>query len=451
MNDVLLSLSKNAGARSLVTRLGLPVPMPEPLRRARDAWSVRELDGLAALVLGAGDAPLRAAAREALAAIGANLPDADAPLERVHALVLDATQLARVEELGQLYEALAPRVGQLARSGRVVVIGRPASEAKSAETAAVRAALEGFTRSLAKEIGRKGATANLLVVAQGAEDRIAMPLRFLASPRSAFVTAQPLVVSGVASGAADARVARALDGKVALVTGAARGIGAATARQLAAEGAHVVCLDRPEDEDEALRVVREIGGSALLTDLSDPAAPGRIEAGIRDAHGGLDIVVHNAGITRDRTLAKMSRRLWDQAIDVNLGAVVHVTDRLAEKLLRPGGRVVVLSSVAGIAGNVGQTNYAASKAGVAAWARALAPLLATRGVTVNAVAPGFIETRLTAAIPLMIREGGRRLSALGQGGLPEDVAAAITFLALPGAQGVTGQVLRVCGGALIGA
>jgi 3-oxoacyl-[acyl-carrier protein] reductase len=136
---------------------------------------------------------------------------------------------------------------------------------------------------------------------------------------------------------------------------------------------------------------------------------------------------------------------------VNLAAVVRITDALLPKALRDGGRVVCLSSVSGIAGNVGQTNYSASKAALIGYVDALATQVAPRGITANAIAPGFIETRMTAAIPMVIREAGRRLSALGQGGLPEDVAQAITFLASPGAQGITGTTLRVCGGALIGA
>jgi 3-oxoacyl-[acyl-carrier protein] reductase len=132
----------------------------------------------------------------------------------------------------------------------------------------------------------------------------------------------------------------------------------------------------------------------------------------------------------------MKPELWDQTLGVNLVAVTRITDALVAPtqsggVLRDGGRVICLSSVAGIAGNMGQTNYAASKAGIIGFVRALAPRLASRGITVNAVAPGFIETRLTAAIPLMIREVGRRLSALGQGGLPEDIGELVTFLASP--------------------
>jgi 3-oxoacyl-[acyl-carrier protein] reductase len=146
----------------------------------------------------------------------------------------------------------------------------------------------------------------------------------------------------------------------------------------------------------------------------------------------------------------MKPEVWDQVLDINLGAVVRTTAAI-EPLLRDNGRIVCLSSIAGIAGNMGQTNYAASKGGIIAFVRAKSAELASRGVTVNAVAPGFIETRMTAAIPVAIREVARRLSALGQGGQPEDVAQTITFLASPGAHGVTGRTLRVCGGAFIGA
>ena len=164
------------------------------------------------------------------------------------------------------------------------------------------------------------------------------------------------------------------------------------------------------------------------------------------------MVVHNAGVTRDKTLGRMKPEWWDQAVRINLGAVVDITARMIDqKVLRDGGRIVCLSSVSGIAGNRGQTNYSASKAGLVGYVRSLAPAVAKRGITINAIAPGFIETRLTAAMPIGLREGARRLSALGQGGQPVDVGQAITFLSTPGSVGVTGGVLRVCGGALIGA
>jgi 3-oxoacyl-[acyl-carrier protein] reductase len=240
-----------------------------------------------------------------------------------------------------------------------------------------------------------------------------------------------------------------LEGKVAVVTGAARGIGEATARALAAEGARVLCVDRPADEQATCRLAREIGGSVALVDVTDEEAPGKIAAAAA-ALGGVDVVIHNAGVTRDKTLARMKPEHWDPVMAVNAAAPVRIQQAL-DPVLREGGRVLALSSIAGIAGNVGQTGYAATKAGMAGWVRALAPALAPRGITANAVAPGFIETRMTAAIPAAIRQVARRLSALGQGGQPEDVAAALVFLASPGAVGVSGAVLRVCGGAFVGA
>ena len=142
---------------------------------------------------------------------------------------------------------------------------------------------------------------------------------------------------------------------------------------------------------------------------------------------------------------------WNQAIDVNLGAVARITDALLEGTLHDGGRLVFLSSIAGIAGNMGQTNYAASKSGVIGLVKSISASVADRGITANAVAPGFIETRLTDAIPVVIREVARRMNSLSQGGKPTDVAQAINFFSSPNALGVSGQVLRVCGGSLVGA
>jgi 3-oxoacyl-[acyl-carrier protein] reductase len=495
MSDFLLELSKNPNARKLIQTLGLPIPLPQSLERARGPWEERPLADRRVVVGAAPGGTLSSVLAVALASagaepfLGANLDEAPfkaageaygRPPKKVEeagdkpywALVFDATGITDPAGLRALYDFFHPIVGKLGRSGRIVVVGRaledvlgPSGAAGGAErsetispaAAAAQMALDGFIRSASKEVGRKGATANLVRVDADAQGRVPPLLRHLASTRAAFVTGQPIRVSLQAAPAAgsDGEVpwTRPLEGKVVLVTGAARGIGAATVKLLAAEGARVACLDRPADDAPLSQIAREIGGTPILADVSDPEAPAKIAAELSERLGGVDVVVHNAGITRDKTLAKMKPELWDQTIDVNLAAVARINEVLAKKggALRDGGRIICLSSVAGIAGNMGQTNYAASKAGIIGYVRALAPKLAGRGITVNAIAPGFIETRLTAAIPVVIREVGRRLSALGQGGLPEDIGQLVTFLASPGAQGVTGQIIRDCGGALIGA
>ncbi len=471
MSDLLLELSRRPTARALVRRLGLP--LPPTLGRARGPYEERPLEDQRVLVGGALRETVGVTLARSICAAGADVVAHrraqvfEAPAEawarrvqgietlgegaRVHAMVFDATELDAPASLRWLYDFFHPNLRLLRPGGRIVVVGRPPRPALSAEVAAARRALDGFVRSLAKEIGRRGSTAQLLIVEEGAEPRLEAPLRFFLSDRSAFVTGQPVRISTTAQGTIEGRHVRPLEGRVALITGAARGIGAATVEFLTTEGAKVVCLDRPEDEARCGEVARAHGGVVLLQDLTDADAPDRVADALA-VLGGVDILVHNAGVTRDKTIAKMSVQQWEQVLDVNLGAVVRVTERVLEReLLHVGGRVVCLSSVAGIAGNVGQTNYAASKAGLLGYVQALAPKVAERGVTVNAIAPGFIETRLTDAMPFAIREAARRLSALGQGGQPEDVAQVITFLATPGAQGVTGAVVRVCGGAFVGA
>jgi 3-oxoacyl-[acyl-carrier protein] reductase len=476
MSDFLL---ENEPARRMIKSLGLPLPVPTKLRRAKGPWEERPLhdetivvgtssDGALGPVLGrtltaAGASPLvtsdeletafadagEAYGRPAMRVAPSELPEG----MKARAFVFDATGLREPSDLRALYDFFHPLMYRLERSGRLVVLGRPPGQVENVHAAAAQAALEGFVRSAAKEVGKKGSTATMVYVEEGAEDRVEGVLRFALSPRSAFVSGQPLFVTKRVRAVGNGVPAwvRPLEGKVALVTGAARGIGAATADLLAAEGAHVVCLDRPQDDALCSQVARQVGGSVLLCDVSAEDAPAAIASELRERHGGVDIVVHNAGVTRDKTLAKMKPEAWDQAIDINLTAVARINDVLLEGVMRDGGRIVCLSSIAGIAGNMGQTNYAASKAGIIGYVRRLAELLADRGITVNAIAPGFIETRLTAAIPVVIREVGRRLSNLGQGGQPRDIGDAVTFLASPGAVGMTGNVLRVCGGAFIGA
>jgi 3-oxoacyl-[acyl-carrier protein] reductase len=488
MNDILLSLGKNPQARQLIKTLGLPLPIPQALSRAKTPMEARPLHDYEIAVgghSGADESPLIDVLARTLTKAGAtplvvggvHVPpafiahgdawgrppralflDALPDKLRFNAAVFDATQITDTAGLRSLYEFFHSLLSGLGKCGRVVLIGRPPELARTPEIAAAQAALDGFCRSLGKELGKKGATVNLIYVDEGAEPLVEGPLRFLLSKRSAFISGQPLRITAQTLddellAQFDPVFVRPLEGKVALVTGAARGIGQATAKLLADEGAHVICLDRPADDELLTTVAREIGGTPLLADVSDPDAPALIAKTLRDEHGGVDIVVHNAGITRDKTLARMKPEHWDQALGINLDAVIRITDALIgeDGPLLDDGRIIVLSSIAGIAGNLGQTNYSASKAGVIGYVQRLADELDGRGVTVNAIAPGFIETRLTAAIPVMIREVGRRLSSLGQGGLPRDIGDAITFLATPGAQGLTGNVVRVCGQSFVGA
>jgi len=474
MTDFLLELSRNPMARQLLGKANLPIPMPAVLKRPEGAMEERFLEGKTVVVGGQG--ALTSVLARTLARAGASTALVDAELgaafdsaaeafgrplvaltddARIHAVVIDATSMRDASDLKRLFEILHPRIRAIGNSGRVLILGRPIDTATTVSQAAARAALDGFNRSVAKELGGKGATSNVLFIEEGAETRASAAIRFLLSAGSAFVTAQPLRISTTAKwddNEANDPWTRPLSGKVAVVTGAARGIGAATAALLAAEGAHVVCVDRPEDDGPLSETAREIGGTALPLDVTADTTPARLIEALRQAHGGVDIVVHNAGVTRDKTLARMSDQQWDMVLGINLDAILRITSALIDSgTLRDNGRVISLASISGIAGNTGQTNYAASKAGVIGFTRALAKQAASRGITVNAIAPGFIETRMTASVPVMIREAGRRLSALSQGGLPEDVGRAITFMATPGAAGVTGNVLRVCGGALLGA
>ncbi|WP_328467801.1 3-oxoacyl-ACP reductase [Streptomyces sp. NBC_00448] len=438
MADRYLGFTGTAPGRFLTRRLGLP--QPTALRR----WSAAtpELDG-PVLRLTAGEPAPPAAPGD----------------PRPAAVVLDATGITDPAGLRAVRDSLHPLVRSLAACGRVVVLGARPDHA-DVHQAAAQQALEGFVRSLGKEIGR-GRTVQLVRLAPGAAAD--STLEFLLSPKSAYVSGQvievgpevggPTTGDAEATGAASARDESAGTGgtRTALVTGAARGIGAAVAATLARDGAHVICLDVPQVADALAETAARIGGTALTVDITAPDAAERIAAAVP---GGLDVLVHNAGITRDRKLANMAAEGWDAVIEVNLGSVLRVTDHLLKAgVVRPHGRIVGTASIAGIAGNVGQTNYAASKAGIIGFVRALAaaPEVRERGITVNAVAPGFIETRMTAAVPLFIREAGRRMNSLGQGGQPQDVAETVAWFAAAGSGGVTGQVVRVCGQSLLGA
>ena len=236
------------------------------------------------------------------------------------------------------------------------------------------------------------------------------------------------------------------------MTGAASGIGRAASLRLARDGAHVICADIPAAGEALSQTANKVGGTSLALDVTAADAPEVLAKHLLERHGGADIIVHNAGITRDKLLANMDDSRCDAVIAVNLIAPQTLVETLLEKgALREGGAVVDVSSIAGIAGNRGQTNYGTSKAGVIGLVQASAPVLAEKSITTNAVAPGFIETAMTAAIPFATREAGRRMSSLLQGGQTVDVAETIAYFASPASNAVTGNVVRVCGQSLIGA
>jgi 3-oxoacyl-[acyl-carrier protein] reductase len=478
MSDLLLELSQSPIFQKAIRQLGVPLPMPERLRRGQGPWAAQPLADAPVVVFAGGH--LDAALADALTSAGA-APIVVTPSEphaawrqageawarpprvfgatesppdgqRAHALVYDGTALDSPTSLRGLFDAFHPWLPTLSRGGRVLVLGRDPSDPELAPMqAATATALEGFVRSLAKEVGRRGATAHAITIQRGAESRLGPLVRFLLSDRASFLTGQPWALTAQVPAPSDVPLVQPLERRLALVTGAARGIGEAIAHSLAAEGAHVLCLDRPGEETPLARVAQAVGGEPVTLDITAGDAAKALTTALRRHGRPLDILVHNAGITRDKTLARMSHEAWDQAVAVNLGAVVTLTDALLDGGLADHARVVCLSSVSGLAGNVGQTNYSASKAGVVGYVRALAPRVAARGITVNAIAPGFIETRLTAAMPVATREVARRLSALGQGGEPRDIADLVCFLASPGASGLTGRSLRACGGMFIGA
>jgi 3-oxoacyl-[acyl-carrier protein] reductase len=447
MSDWYRDFANSGVGSTLVGQLGLP--RPAVLRRYEPGASL--LTG-PALVGTVGEGRLQGVLTRVLQDAGVPvLPAVDGDGERLAAVLLDATGVTSPADLAAARAFLAPAVRRLGPSGRVLVLGDPPSDAGSPAQAAARQALEGLVRSVAKEL-RNGATANLLLVPADAEAAVPGPVRFFLSGRSAYVDGQvvTLTAADVPTGEDEQRP---LAGRVAVVTGAARGIGAAIARVLSRDGAHVVAVDVPAAGQSLAEVANEVGGTALQRDITAPDAGQRLVAHLRERHGGVDVVVHNAGITRDKLLVNMDAARWDAVMAVNLQAQLDTTQALldAEGLLGSGARVVCVSSQSGIAGNRGQTNYAASKAGVIGMVRAWAPTFAERGATINAVAPGFIVTEMTASMPLGTREIGSRVNSLQQGGLPVDVAETIAWLAQPSSAGVNGQVVRVCGQSFLGA
>lgn len=454
MSDGYSNFVNHGFGKTLAKKAGLP--QPPVLRRYVEGQDL--LDGPAVVgVVGSGR--VGASVTAILAAAGAQVVAATADAEypdKLGAVIIDATGATTLADLEQFRSLTAPAVKRLGRSARLIIIGTTPSELHDVEAAAAAQALEGITRSIGKEL-RAGATANILWVDPAAQGDVAVleaPLRFFCSSRSAYVDGQPVRIRERVVGAV-ADWHKPMVGEVAVITGAARGIGAQIARVFARAGAHVIAVDVPAAGDALSKVANEIGGTSLGLDITTPDAGQKIADAVARHADRLDIIVHNAGITRDKLFVNTDAARWGSVIDVNLGAQFRINEVLLDPAtkggLKDGGRIVAVASTSGIGGNRGQANYAASKAGVIGMVRELSTHLADRGITVNAVAPGFIETEMTSKIPLGTREVGRRINSMLQGGQPIDVGEAIAFFAEPGSAGVTGQVLRVCGQSQLGA
>ncbi len=447
MSDRYQSFVSSPVGKQLVKTLGLP----NPIRLDRYVAGAPLVSGTVALGGDGRVAKLLPSILDGLA-ITSVAPDAEtASGQKYKGLVFDATTIADSAGLVALQEFFQPLLRSLEKCSRVVVLGTTPETLNGSARVAQRA-LEGFTRSLAKEVG-KGGTVQLVYVSEGAENSIASTLGFLLSPKSAYVSGQVVRIGAHGSQKADkvADWSAPLAGKVALVTGASRGIGEEIARVLHRDGAKVVGVDVPQAANELQALMRELDGDHLLLDITAKDAPQRIAHQLAEKHGGVDIVVHNAGITRDKKLANMSADKWNPVLAVNLIAPELITrELLATKTLNAGGRIVGVSSFSGFAGNAGQTNYATTKAGVIGLVDSLRDEL-PEGVTINAVAPGFIETKMTASMPLGPREVGRRLNSLSQGGQPVDIAEVVAWFANPASTAVNGNTVRACGQMWFGA
>ncbi|GAA1489021.1 3-oxoacyl-ACP reductase [Brachybacterium sacelli] len=448
MTDAYTKFVRSAPGALLAKRVGLPRPARLPRRGDRPGPVLGPV-----VVLGESEGADQVA--HELLGWGADVRRRFEELRTVGSVILVLDEVSTPADLGRLLLPLAGAMRTLAPGARVVTISRPARGEDPAQDAA-RGGVEGFLRSLAHEM-RAGGTANGILVTDGVgpdAPGVIGTLRFLLSARSAFVTGQLVTVASEA-GSLTEDLEQPLAGRTALVTGAARGIGAAIARTLAADGARLVVLDVPGAGTELSRLANELHAVPIQLDVTAQGAGERLVASLRERGLRLDVVVLNAGITRDKLFANMTAERWDPVLAVNIASQIALTDALIEAgaagaVLGAQPRVVSLSSTSGIAGNRGQTNYAASKAGVIAFVDALAARLESLGGTANAVAPGFIETEMTARMPALTREVARRLNSLQQGGLPADVAEAIAFLSSAEAGGLRGETLRVCGQNMVG-
>lgn len=362
------------------------------------------------------------------------------------ARIVDGRNVSNPAALKALYNELQEGIRTVGPNGKVLFCSVQPELITEVHHSTYQRALEGISRSLAKELGARGTTVNLLKLPPNVDLKNYSTIKeFFTSGRSAFISGQAVSANEATS------AGRELSEKVCVVTGGAGGIGSATVKRLASEGATVIIADIPQMEERASSLLSE-KVSFLAADLTNEDARKQLLDSIKEKFGRIDVLINNAGITRDKTLKNMPEHYWDQVIAINLTAVINLTeDALSMGLIPEGGRIISTSSISGIAGNFGQTNYTATKAALIGYSASRSKELKAQGITVNAIAPGYIETDMVKTMPLMTRIFAERLTSLAQAGKPEDIAEAMAFLAHPGAQSINGQVLRVCGGSFLGA
>ena len=363
-----------------------------------------------------------------------------------NALIVDGRNVNNAESLKAVFDELQAGVKNIKANGKVLIYSVEPELLTDSHHSTFQRALEGISRSLAKELGGRGTSVNLVKLPPNVDlKNYATVQEFFTSGRCAFITGQAVAANEATKSGSE------LSDKICVVTGGAGGIGSATVKRLAAEGATVIIADMPQMEERAKSLLSS-KVSFLGADLTDEAARKNLLETIKAQHERIDVLVNNAGITRDKTLKNMPEHYWDQLIAINLTAVINLTeDALEMGLIPEGGRIISTSSISGIAGNFGQTNYTATKAALIGYSSSKSKELKAKGITINAIAPGYIETDMVKTMPLMTRIFAERLTSLAQAGKPEDIAEAMAFLAHPGVQSINGQVLRVCGGSFLGA
>lgn len=444
MEDRYLKFVNSGIGKTISTNLGLPQPV------SLSRYSGKEFADGKFLVGGSTNGLFTDKIKSILGGAEVETVSSLGKGDKVKGIVFDASGISISDDLKELYNFFQPVLRQVSANARVLVVGRTPEKSENPKQQTAQRSLIGFIKALGKEM-RNGGIANLVYADADAADNIESSVRFFLSVKSTYVSGQFAKVENATSNELS-DWSKPLNDQVILVTGAARGIGKAIAETLARDGAKIVGLDIPPAEDDLKNAMSAIGGESLALDITSPDSPKAIAKYFLDNHGGVNAIVHNAGVTRDKLLANMDDKRWDMAIDINLSSEERINDELlAQDVIKPNGRIVCVSSISGIAGNRGQVNYATSKAGVIGMVDSMKEVLKQKNITINAVAPGFIETKMTAAIPFTIREAGRRLNSMAQGGQPVDVAETISWFASPASSGVSGNVVRVCGQALIGA